>query len=120
MCGILAFGVLERRDMPIVSADGLRCITDAKIFDGDCVIGDKTVVIRGAIIQAVGGSVPSGATVVDGRGATLMPGSIDSHVDTDSHGLHDALLFGVTTELEMNGHWTAKKRKEIAGLNRYC
>jgi len=30
------------------------------------------------------------------------------------HGLRDALLFGVTTELEMNGHWTTKKRKEIA------
>jgi imidazolonepropionase-like amidohydrolase len=44
----------------------------------------------------------------------LMPGLIDSHVHTDWDGLHDALLFGVTTELEMNGHWTAKDRKKIA------
>ena len=46
-----------------------------------------------------------------------MPGLIDSHVHTDLDGLHDALLFGVTTELEMNGRWTSKQRKEIAELN---
>ena len=60
------------------------------------------------------GKGPTGATVIDGHGATLMPGLIDSHVHTDMDGLRDALSFGVSTELEMNGHWTAKKRKEIA------
>jgi imidazolonepropionase-like amidohydrolase len=29
-------------------------------------------------------------------------------------GLHDALLFGVTTELEMQGRWTFKDRKKVA------
>ena len=77
-------------------------------FDGDGVIDDTTVVIKGAYIQAVGGEVPAGATVIDGHGATLMPGLIDSHVHTDMDGLRDALSFGVTTELEMNGHWTSK------------
>jgi len=62
----------------------------------------------------VGGEVPAGATVIDGHGGTLMPGLIDSHVHTDLNGLRDALSFGVTTELEMNGHWTPKKRKKIA------
>jgi imidazolonepropionase-like amidohydrolase len=43
-----------------------------------------------------------------------MPGLIDAHVHTDIDGLHDALLFGVTTELEMMGRWSFKERKEIA------
>ncbi len=92
----------------------ITAIINARIFDGVRVIDDATVVINGGNIQSVGGEVPSGATVIDGHGATLMPGLIDSHVHTDMHGLRDALLFGVTTELEMNGHWTTKKRKEIA------
>jgi imidazolonepropionase-like amidohydrolase len=91
----------------------ITAIVNARIFDGDRVIDDTTVVTNGAHIQAVGGEVPVGARVVNGDGTTLMPGLIDSHVHTDMHGLRDALLFGVTTELEMNGHWTKKKRKEI-------
>ena len=100
--------------MPEVSQDRITAITNARIFDGERVIDDTTVVIKGAYIEAVGGKVPAGATVIDGHGATLMPGLIDSHVHTDMDGLRDALLFGVTTELEMNGHWTAKARKNIA------
>jgi imidazolonepropionase-like amidohydrolase len=92
----------------------ITAINNACIFDGERVIDERTVVIEGAQIISVGGVVPVGATVIDALGATLMPGLIDSHVHTDSDGLHDALLFGVTTELEMNGHWSAKQRKEIA------
>jgi imidazolonepropionase-like amidohydrolase len=93
---------------------GVTAITNVRIFDGGRVIDDTTVVIKGAYIQAVGGDVPAGATVIDGHGATLMPGLIDSHVHTDMEGLRDALLFGVTTELEMNGHWATRQRKKIA------
>jgi imidazolonepropionase-like amidohydrolase len=75
------------------------------------------VVIKGASIQAVGGEVSAGATVIDGRGKTLLPGLIDSHVHTDMDGLHDALKFGVTTELEMQGRWSPKQRKEISERN---
>lgn len=90
-------------------------ITNVRIFDGEDVSTERTVIIDGALITAVGGPVPSGAEVVDGNGtATLLPGLIDSHVHTDLEGLRDALAFGVTTELEMQGHWTPKKRKEIA------
>ncbi len=73
--------------------------------------------IDGAHIYSVGGIVPAGATVIDAHGATLMPGLIDSHVHTDLDGLHDALLFGVATELEMNGRWSRKERKKIAERN---
>jgi imidazolonepropionase-like amidohydrolase len=89
-------------------------ITNARIFDGEHVIGDDTLVLDGMHIHSIGGKVPAGATVIDAEGATLMPGLIDSHVHTDVDGLHDALLFGVTTELEMNGRWTPKERRKIA------
>ena len=113
--GTLAVGVLKGpRNKPVHSQDRITAITNARIFDGVSVIEDTTVVIKGAYIQAVGGEVPAGANVIEGHGATLMPGLIDSHVHTDLNGLRDALLFGVTTELEMNGYWTPKKRKKIA------
>jgi imidazolonepropionase-like amidohydrolase len=92
----------------------LTVITNAAIFDGENVIDSQTVVIDGACIQSVGGMVPSGATVIDAHGATLIPGLIDAHVHTDLDGLRDALLFGVTTEPEMMGYWTAQQRIEVA------
>ncbi len=90
-------------------------ITDVKIFDGVEVISERTVVVDGGLIRAVGGPVPADATVVDGGSATLLPGLIDSHVHTDLDGLRDALAFGVTTELEMQGRWSPSKRREISG-----
>ncbi len=95
----------------------VTAITNAKVFDGERAIDARTVVINGAHIQAVGGEVPAGATIIDARGATLMPGLIDSHVHTDMNGLSDALKFGVTTELDMQGRWTAKQRKTVAERN---
>ncbi len=95
----------------------ITAITNARIFDGERVIDDTIVLIEGQRICNIGGVVPTGATVIDAQGATLMPGLIDSHVHTDMDGLHDALLFGVTTELEMNGRWSAKQRKEISERN---
>jgi imidazolonepropionase-like amidohydrolase len=46
-----------------------------------------------------------------------LPGLIDAHVHTDMDGLRDALKFGVTTELEMMGRWSAKQRRAIAEHN---
>jgi len=100
-----------------VIKDQTTAIINARIFDGELVIENKTVVIKGALIQAVGGAVPAGATVIDGRGKTLLPGLIDSHVHTDMNGLQDALKFGITTELEMQGRWSAKQRKQISERN---
>ena len=85
------------RNKPALFQDRITAITNAKIFDGDRVIDDTTVVIKGEYIQAVEREVPPDATVIEGHGATLMPGLIDSHVHTDLDGLQDALLFGVTT-----------------------
>ncbi len=90
-------------------------IANARVFDGQTLLDPTTVVFDGGVITAVGGPVPAGATVVDGAGATVLPGLIDAHVHTSVDCLADALRFGVTTELEMMGHWTAEGRREVAG-----
>ena len=89
-------------------------ITNARIFDGDTVLEATTVLLDGQTITAVGGPVPGDATVVDATGATLLPGLIDAHVHTTVESLRDALRFGVTTELEMMGHWTPEERRAVA------
>jgi len=95
----------------------ITSISNARVFDGERVINGQNVIINGDRIQAVGDLVPTGATIINAEGGTLLPGLIDSHVHTDIGGLHDALLFGVTTELEMQGHWTFKERRKIAERN---
>jgi imidazolonepropionase-like amidohydrolase len=92
----------------------ITAIKNVHIFDGENIIDKKLILIEGERILSIGGVIPTGATVIDADNATIMPGLIDSHVHTDINGLHDALLFGVTTELEMMGRWSFKERKEIA------
>src|SRR5205085_8850313 len=94
----------KKRMKKVHRTDRVTAITNARVFDGERVINDQTVVLDGASISAVGGAVPAGAAIIDARGATLMPGLIDAHVHTSLDGLRDALAFGVTTELEMQGH----------------
>jgi imidazolonepropionase-like amidohydrolase len=89
-------------------------ITNARIFDGDRVLEARTVEIDGSRIVSLGRRPPTGAEFVDADDATLIPGLIDGHVHTSLDGLRLARIFGVTTELEMNGYWTAQQRAEIA------
>ena len=92
----------------------ITSICNARVFDGERVLDGQNVTINGATIRTIGDAAPTGSTVIDAEGGTLLPGLIDSHVHTDFDGLHDALRFGVTTELEMQGHWTANQRRKIA------
>ncbi len=91
----------------------ITAITDARIFDGEKTLGVQTVVLDGRKIRQVGGDVPEGAEVVDGRGATLLPGLIDAHVHSGPGSQALALRFGVTTELEMQGMNTRENRAHI-------
>ncbi|ERK71212.1 amidohydrolase family protein [Leifsonia aquatica] len=93
-------------------------IVGARIFDGEEVIPETSVVIEGTRIVSIGGEVPDGAVVVDGRGGTLMPGLIDAHVHTSLEGLELALTFGVTTELEMQGMFTRVARTQVTENDR--
>ncbi|NBH12237.1 amidohydrolase family protein, partial [Amycolatopsis sp. SID8362] len=88
-------------------------ITGAQVFDGEKPLGVRTVVLDGRKIRQVGGEVPDGAEVVDGRGATLLPGLIDAHVHSAPGSQALALRFGVTTELEMQGLHTRENRAHI-------
>ncbi|MGG4220037.1 amidohydrolase family protein [Paenibacillus jamilae] len=89
----------------------VTAITNVRIFDGDQIITPRYVVLKGEFIISVGGDIPADATIIDGENATLMPGLIDAHVHTSIGGLRDALKFGVTTELEMNGDFTKRGRE---------
>jgi imidazolonepropionase-like amidohydrolase len=88
-------------------------ITNARVFDGERVLPETTVVLDGGLITAVGGPPPEGAEVVDAGGATLLPGLIDAHVHTSGAALALALRFGITTELEMQGVHTRDNRAHI-------
>lgn len=89
----------------------VTAITNVQIFDGNQMIAPRHVVMKGESIISVGGDIPADATIIDGENATLMPGLIDAHVHTSIGGLRDALKFGVTTELEMNGDFTKRGRE---------
>ncbi|MFI2753912.1 amidohydrolase family protein [Cellulomonas sp. P22] len=91
----------------------ITTITDARLFDGVRVLDATTVTLEGDRIVDVGGPVSSAAEVVDARGATLLPGLIDAHVHTSERALAQALRFGVTTELEMQGAMTGDTQRRV-------
>lgn len=82
---------------------GAVLIRGARVFDGDKTLGTRDVLVEAGRISKIGASLsaPAGVTVVDGRGKTLLPGLIDSHVHTFPAAAADALRFGVTTEFDM-------------------
>ncbi len=89
----------------------ITAITNVRIFDGYQIIAPRHIVIKGESIISVGGDIPADAMIIEGENATLIPGLIDAHVHTSIGGLRDALKFGVTTELEMNGDFTKRGRE---------
>ena len=96
----------DEGDEKSAASDGasLLVIDHVRVFDGEQVLEDRRVEIEGETIRAIGdvGEVPAGAEVVDGAGKTLLPGLIDAHVHVfDESHLRQALVFGVTTELDM-------------------
>lgn len=87
-------------------------IVNANVFDGKKVIGKKNVIISNGKISSICNELPEGIDeIIDGNGATLLPGLIDAHVHTSVDSLRDAIQFGITTELEMQGGMTKKGRE---------
>lgn len=79
-------------------------INDVAVFDGRNPPVRSSVLVRGGVIAEIGERLAVGPECerVDGTGATLLPGLIDAHTHTFCReDLQQALLFGVTTELDM-------------------
>ncbi|MDX6741682.1 amidohydrolase family protein [Actinocorallia sp. A-T 12471] len=77
-------------------------VTGVRVFDGDAVIERATVLVDGETITGVAAAADvTGREVVDGAGATLIPGLIDCHAHPTGDALALAMLFGVTTEIDM-------------------
>ncbi len=73
-------------------------LTNARVFDGHRLRDPDTVVIDGGLI----GTDKSGARVIDGGGAILLPGLIDAHIHLSGVDTLEKLsAFGVTTALDM-------------------
>jgi imidazolonepropionase-like amidohydrolase len=78
-------------------------IHDVTLFDGDRWTEHATVEVgEGGIAAITTDRHRAGADVIDGRGCTLLPGLIDSHVHISGRSaLERAAIFGVTTALDM-------------------
>ncbi len=97
---LVALGPLDARAQSFV-------VKDVRVFDGERVADRRSVLVENGRITRVGGAdlaVPQGAEVIEGRGRTLLPGLIDSHVhvsDSAAADLRQALSLGVTTVIDM-------------------
>jgi imidazolonepropionase-like amidohydrolase len=93
-------------------------IVDARVFDGTSVIDRATVLVESGKIKAIGPQVevPEGFAVVNAYGKTLLPGLIDAHTHAYEDALQRAIVFGVTTEIDMftDARFAATQRSEQA------
>ena len=70
-------------------------ITGARVFDGERVLDRVDVAVENGTIAAVAADYPTtGRQVIDGTGATLLPGLIDSHTHPADDALALAIKFG--------------------------
>ncbi len=79
-------------------------IENVRIFDGENVHENTTVLFQNGNITAIGSDIeiPEKAEVISGEGRTLLPGLIDSHSHiANSVSLEQTLAFGVTTSMGM-------------------
>ncbi len=108
-------------------------IRDVTVFTGvvdDPVLVHADVLVRDGVIAQLSGEPLSvrGARVIDGRGKTLLPGLVDSHVHvtgtmivpwnlatppTLDFTLSAALYAGITTIVDMSG-WDTRRMNQLA------
>ena len=85
-------------------ATPITVVRDVRIFDGTTVLPMGSVLIEQGLIADVRPHIapPPGALVVDGAGRTLLPGFLDCHTHVSRRTRERAVVFGVTTELDMS------------------
>jgi imidazolonepropionase-like amidohydrolase len=94
-------------------------VQGVRVFDGEHVLmGQQDVLIEnGKITRIAGSRLHAESAIVDGRGRTLPPGLVDSHVHVGediNSSLRQALSLGVTTVLDMfNAEDRLKRMKQI-------
>ena len=78
-------------------------IRNARVFDGEKFLPATDVSVETGLIKAVAKNlkVAPSTKEIDASGETLLPGLFDSHTHTWGRALQQALIFGVTTELDM-------------------
>jgi len=79
-------------------------IRHVRMFDGESVADNMSVLISHGKVAAIGANlkIPTHATVVEGKGCTLLPGLIDAHTHIRSRqDLEQSLALGVTTDVSM-------------------
>jgi imidazolonepropionase-like amidohydrolase len=97
-------------------------IRKALVFDGETLRPANDVWVKEGRIQAIGRNlgVPPSVKQIDGTGTTLLPGLIDAHTHTWGDALRQALVFGVTTEIDMYSDVKFDafvRQREISGKN---
>jgi len=95
-------------------------IRNVRVFDGSQIIPRIDVLVQNGIIIALENdiAVQKEMYVIDGTNHMLIPGLIDAHTHVFGSALKEALIFGVTTELDMftDCHMAAEiKREQAAG-----
>ncbi len=74
--------------------------TDVTVFDGEAVHSSATIGVRNGLIASDVDA--QDAELIDGRGATLLPGLIDAHAHPTSRvHLESAARAGVTTVCDL-------------------
>jgi len=99
---------------------GAFVVRHARVFDGQRLLSNRDVWVEGGRIRAIGEGLrtPPGTPEVDATGSTLLPGLIDAHTHDWGESTKQALLFGVTTELNQAGppaFVAERKRAEADG-----
>lgn len=112
-------GVPHQEKELTMAADSF-VIRRVRLFDGETVTESTSVAVQGDTITYVGDEPAlHGVKIVDGEGMTLLPGLIDGHAHAKPPALEQALVFGVTTEMDMGSvpTWMRAERKKAAERN---
>ena len=107
-------------------------ISNARIFTGEEVLENGSVVVKDGIITYVGTNPPkTDSPSINAEGKTLTPGLIDAHIHADKGrvlALEQSMRFGVTTVIDMHNEpkhvaslkKVARERNDVSDFKSAC